>query len=169
MFENVHLSIIASSAIIYIFIIVAIRFFGKEELSQLSVSDLVFVLLISNSVQNGMVGSDSSVLGGIMAATTLFVLNKIFKYFIYKYKRFNKFMNGEPSILIRHGKINYRQLKRSRISITELEEVARENGNGDLRKIDLAILEVDGKVSILSDENIKKGGKFDIDEKHLQE
>ena len=73
------LKIIFSTSIIYVFIVLALRIFGRKELAQLTTVDLVFILLLSNSVQNAMVGSNSTVYGGITAATTLFVLNFIFK------------------------------------------------------------------------------------------
>ena len=76
-----YLIIAGKSITIYVFIIVAIRLFGKKELAQLSVIDLVFILLISNSVQNAMVGNDTTVSGGIAAALGLFICNTIFKYF----------------------------------------------------------------------------------------
>ena len=76
------------STVIYLFIVLAIRFFGKKELAQLSVIDLVFILLISNAVQNAMVGQDSTVAGGIAAASGLFVVNYIFKYLIKKFPKF---------------------------------------------------------------------------------
>ncbi|MCE5225568.1 MAG: hypothetical protein LLG05_06860, partial [Porphyromonadaceae bacterium] len=63
-FNNDYIKIITSSVVVYLFVIVAIRLFGKKEISQLSVIDLVFVLLISNSVQNAMVGSNSTLSGG---------------------------------------------------------------------------------------------------------
>lgn len=74
-FQNIYVQIVLSSAAVYIFVVFAIRLFGKKELSQLSVIDLVFVLLISNSVQNAMVGSDSTLPGGLVAAGTLFIIN----------------------------------------------------------------------------------------------
>ncbi|MCD7973775.1 MAG: DUF421 domain-containing protein [Candidatus Azobacteroides sp.] len=168
MLEQPHFNIIISSSVIYLFMIICIRIFGKKELAQLSVADLVFVLLISNSVQNAMVGSDSSLFGGILAASTLFIINRIVKNILFRSEKLTRFMQGEPTILIRHGKINKKELRKNKISMQELEEVGRENGIGDLSTIDLAILEVDGKISILSDENIKKGGKFDVDEGEIE-
>ena len=67
--------IVLRSLAVYLFIVIAIRLFGKKELAQLSVIDLVFILLISNSVQNAMVGPDSSLAGGLIAATVLFGAN----------------------------------------------------------------------------------------------
>ena len=76
---NTYFDIILRSLAVYVFIILAIRFFGKKELSQLSITDLVLILLISNAVQNAMVGPDSSLAGGLVAALTLFALNYIIK------------------------------------------------------------------------------------------
>ncbi|MDQ1089164.1 hypothetical protein [Siphonobacter sp. SORGH_AS_1065] len=78
-----YLDIIGRSLAVYLFIIAAIRLFGKKELAQLSIVDLVFILLISNSVQNAMVGSDTSLPGGIIAAGALFLGNLILKRIIY--------------------------------------------------------------------------------------
>lgn len=167
MFDNSLLNVVISTAIIYFFVIAGLRVLGKKELAQLSLTDLVLILLISNAVQNAMVGDDSSLLGGILAAATLFLLNKLFKYLIYKSDRFSKIMEGEPVILIRHGKLNHKQLKKNRLNIRQLEEACRENGMDDLKKVDLAILEVDGKISVISEENIEKGGDFDVDENDL--
>lgn len=95
--------IVLSSVVIYLFIIIAIRLFGKKELAQLSVVDLVFILLISNSVQNAMVGSDATMLGGIISAGSLFIVNHIFKLLLYRYPKFDKLIEGEAIMLIYEG------------------------------------------------------------------
>ena len=74
-----YVIIALKSIAVYVFIVAAIRFFGKKEFAQLSVVDLVFILLISNSVQNAMVGSDSSLSGGLVAAFALFSANYVIK------------------------------------------------------------------------------------------
>ena len=79
--------ILLRTAAVYLFMVAAIRLFGKKELSQLSVTDLVLILLISNAVQNAMVGPDSSLSGGLLAALTLFVLNYLFKLIMFKSKK----------------------------------------------------------------------------------
>ena len=98
MIQN-YLTIAFSSAAVYVFIITAIRLFGKKEFAQLSVSDLVFVLLISNAVQNAMVGPDATLSGGLVAASTLFVLNYLLKYLMYKFPSLQKVVSGEPLLL----------------------------------------------------------------------
>ena len=78
-----YLSIALKSIAVYVFIVAAIRVFGKKEFAQLSIIDLVFILLISNSVQNAMVGADSSLEGGLVAAFSLFLMNYVFKKIVY--------------------------------------------------------------------------------------
>jgi uncharacterized membrane protein YcaP (DUF421 family) len=139
---------------VYVFIIFAIRLFGKKELAQLSVIDLVFILLISNAVQNAMVGSDTSLQGGMIAAGALFVANFILKKLIYRFKFFGKLIEGEPVTLIYNGKVQKANLEKAGFTIAELEAAVREHGIESIAKVDLAMLEVDGNISVLS-ENFK--------------
>ena len=141
---------------IYVFIVLAIRLFGKKELAQLSVIDLVFILLISNSVQNAMVGPDTSIWGGILAALGLFSANYIFKQVLYRSKSVNEFIQGDPVMLVHHGNIIQENLKKQRISMEELEATIREHGIPSINNVDLAVLEVDGNISILSENYQKK-------------
>lgn len=135
---------------IYIFIVVAIRLFGKNELAQLSVIDLVFILFISNAVQNAMVGTNSTLGGGLVAATSLFVVDYLFKFVMYRFPKFNKLIQGEPLMLIYNGKINIRNITKAKISMEEIMEVIREHGVAKIEQVDLAILEVDGNISVMS-------------------
>ena len=145
-----YLIIAGKSVTIYIFIIIAIRIFGKKELSQLSVIDLVFILLISNSVQNAMVGTDTSVPGGIAAALGLFITNYIFKIFLRGSDKFNKLVQGEKIVIVVGGKIQEQGLKDSTMTIEEIEMAVREHGVKSIAEADLVVLEVDGNVTVLS-------------------
>jgi uncharacterized membrane protein YcaP (DUF421 family) len=156
MFLNSYFPVMVSSAVVYVFIIIAIRIFGKKELAQLSVLDLVFILLISNAVQNAMVGSNTSLSGGLIAAGTLFLLNFIFKYLLYRSKKITSLMEGEPVILVSEGKVNDKNLRRLRITTNELLEAIREHGVKGIHEVNLAILEVDGNISILSNNFTKR-------------
>ncbi len=147
-----YLIIAGKSVAIYLFIIFAIRFFGKKELAQLSVIDLVFILLISNSVQNAMVGSDSSLQGGIVAALGLFIANYIFKFFLRRSQKFSNIVQGEKIVLVQDGKVLQMGMKHAMMSLDELERAIREHGVDCIDNVDLAVLEVDGNISILSDD-----------------
>lgn len=145
-----YLAIAGSTAAVYAFIVVAMRLFGKTEVAQLSVFDLVFVMLLSNAVQNAMVGPDSTLAGGLVAATTLFLMDLLFKRCLYRVPWFGKLMQGSPSILIRNGRVDERALSRSLITRDELMEALREHGVARVEDVDMAVLEVDGNVSVLS-------------------
>jgi uncharacterized membrane protein YcaP (DUF421 family) len=150
-FTNPYVQIVLSSLAVYLFIITAIRLFGKKELSQLSVVDLVFILLISNAVQNAMVGSNTTLAGGLVAAGSLFVMNFIFKQFLYRFPRFSKLIQGESIMLIYQGKLNIQNAARARMTMDEIMEVLREHGVEKIDEVDLAVLEIDGNISVLSD------------------
>lgn len=97
-----------------------------------------------------MVGPSSSLTGGIIAAGTLFVLNYILEFFLYRSKRFSKLVQGESIMLIYQGKEIPQHLKKAGISEDELEEAVREHGVEHISQVDLAVLERDGNISVLS-------------------
>lgn len=154
--SNNYIRIIGSTLAVYLFIVIAIRLFGKKELAQLSVVDLVFILLISNAVQNAMVGPDATLLGGLVAASTLFLVNFILKYLQYRFPQFGKIVQGDATMLIYQGKILESHMKKVKISTDELMEAVREHGVKSVKEVDLAIMEVDGSISVLSDKYQKK-------------
>jgi uncharacterized membrane protein YcaP (DUF421 family) len=152
---NQFIEIIIRSLVIYLFMIIALRIFGKKELSQLNTTDVILILLISNAVQNAMVGANSSLLGGILAATVLFSTNYIIKKLMYKYKKFGDFMQEKPEILIHNGNLDFENLSKLNISNNELKEAMREHGVEHFNDVKLAILEIDENISIISgDKNL---------------
>jgi uncharacterized membrane protein YcaP (DUF421 family) len=150
--------IIFRSSAVYIFMIVAFRVFGKRELSQLSIADLVLIVLISNAVQNAMVGENTSLLGGLIAASVLFTLNMILGYLMYRYKNIRKLVQSEPVTLVYNGNILAENLKSSLITEDELLAAIREHGIENYKDVRMAILEVDGNISVISgnDEHLKR-------------
>lgn len=151
-FQNGYVQIVLSTVAVYLFIVVAIRLFGKTEISQLSVTDLVFIMLISNAVQNAMVGSNSTLSGGLVAAGALFLINFIFKECLYYIPWFGRFVQGESVMLIYKGKINQANLRKAKLTADELMEAVREHGVSKVSEVDLAVLEVDGNISVLSED-----------------
>ncbi|NLH62893.1 MAG: DUF421 domain-containing protein [Erysipelotrichaceae bacterium] len=147
-----YIYIILSSAAVYLFIVISIRLFGKTEIAQLSVADLVFIMLLSNAVQNAMVGSDTSLMGGLVAAGTLFVINAIFKECMYRIPWFGHVMQGESVMLIYQGKVNDTNLRKAKLTTNELLEAIREHGVAKIADVNLAVLEVDGNISVLSND-----------------
>ena len=149
---NPYFDIIIRSASVYFFMLIALRIFGKKELSQLNTADVILILLISNSVQNAMVGSDISLFGGLAAASVLFVINFVLKKLMYKSKWFSNLMQEKPEILIHDGKIDFKALSKLNITSDELQEAMREHGVEHFTDVKLAMLEIDGNISIISGE-----------------
>lgn len=146
-----YLYIAFCSVSVYFFIVLAIRLFGKKDVSQLSISDLVFVLLLSNSVQNAMVGADSSLAGGLVAATSLFVANYIIKLIVYRFPKIERLIEGGPLLLVYKGKIYEKNLAKVKITKDELLEAVREHGAVSLDDVELAVFEIDGNISIITE------------------
>lgn len=133
--------------------VIALRLSGKKELPQLNTADVILILLISNSVQNAMVGSNTSLYGGIAAATVSFTTNFILKKVMYKYKKFGDLMQEKPEILIHNGNLDFKALSKLNISSDELKEAMREHGIDFFKDVKLAMLEIDGNISIISGHN----------------
>ncbi len=153
---NPYLDIIIRSLAVYFFMVIALRIFGKKELSQLNTADVILILLISNSVQNAMVGSDTSLWGGLAAAAVLFILNYILKKLMYQFPKFSDFMQEKPEILIHNGKMEFKTLSKLNITNDELKEAIREHGIEHFSEVKLAMLEIDGTISIISGEKNMK-------------
>ena len=99
-----------------------------------------------------MVGQNVSLLGGVIAALTLFVINYLLKNLFYRSRRINEWIQGDPLMLVYQGKIVPEHMAKAKISMGELEAAVREHGVEDVKEVDLAVLEVDGNISVLSDE-----------------
>ncbi|MCK6607999.1 uncharacterized protein DUF421 [Flavobacterium aquaticum] len=154
---NPYIDITLRSVAVYFFMIIALRIFGKKELSQLNTADVILILLISNSVQNAMVGADTSLYGGIIAAFSLFLINFIFKKVMLKSKFIKGLVQDKPEILIHNGKTEFKTLARLGITSEELEEAMREHGIEYYKDVKLAMFEIDGNISIISgNENLKQ-------------
>lgn len=150
------LDIVVRSLCVYFFMIAGIRIFGKNQLSQLNTGDVILLLLISNAVQNAMVGQDTSLQGGLIAALVLFAANFILKRYFFKNKTIRDLIETEPVVLLRDGVVMEQNLKSTDISIDELQESIREHGMDDLKKVKLCVLEVDGNISVVSSDSNDK-------------
>lgn len=147
---NPYFDIVIRSVAVYLFMVIALRVFGKKELSQLNTADVILILLISNSVQNAMVGNNTSLLGGLAAALVLFLISYLLKRLMYRFKRLSDFVQDKPEILIHNGKTEYKTLAKLGITSDEMEEAMREHGVEHYKDVKLAMLEVDGNISIIS-------------------
>ena len=143
------------TTVIYLLVLIGIRLTGKREVGQMTPFDLTLLLLLSNSVQNAMTGPDNSLLGGVVAAATLLSLNYVLADVSGVNRRFRKFIQGQPSLLIHDGTIIEAHMAKEHISMDELQRALREHGIADYHHVALGVLEVDGSISLLKYEEIK--------------
>ena len=134
--------------LIYGFLVVALRVFGRRELGQANTLDLIVMLLIANAVQNGIIGDDVSVTGALVGAGVLFVVNEVLNRASYAFPWAERALEGQPTKLIENGMPAKRALLRAGISLTELLAIARRQGFPDLGSVQTAILETNGVVSM---------------------
>ncbi len=140
---------IVRSAVVYLFILVAFRFTGKRQVGQLSLFDLVVLLIISNVVQNAVIGNDNSVGGGMIGAVTILALNWTVVELSYRFKPARRLLEGQPSLLIHNGKVLQENLRRERITMEDLQAALRRNGRESVDQVRFAVLEENGQISVV--------------------
>jgi len=137
--------------VVYIFLLVAIRVFGKRELGSMTAFDLIILLTISNVIQNAMIGADNSLTGGLIGAATIFIVNAIVAWLSYRFPAFAWLVQGQPTVLIENGKILERNLAHELLTNEDLREGLARNQidlDTELGTIHRAELEPDGSITV---------------------
>lgn len=137
------------AALVYAFLFVALRFIGKKHIGELAAFDLVVLLILSETVQNSMVGDDQSLLGGLISATTLIALAQGMNWLSWRSKKMGRLLEGVPKIVVRHGRRCDEVMKQEKVSISELTEAMRRQGCANIADVRVAILENDGRISVI--------------------
>ncbi len=152
---HVLLQVLVRTAIIYGVVLIGVRLSGKREVGQMTPFDLTLLLLLSNSVQNAMTGPDTSLVGGIVAACTLLIMNYFVAEVSGENRRFRRLIQGSPSLLVHDGKVVEAHMAREHVSLDELQRAIREHGIPHVSDVALAVLEVDGSISVLKYDDVK--------------
>jgi uncharacterized membrane protein YcaP (DUF421 family) len=126
--------------IVYVFLIFALKIWGKRVMAQLNPFDLVVLLILSNTVQNAIIGNDNSVSGGLIGAVALLVFNNFVVRHLYGHTRLEKWFEGRTDLLIEHGKLREDMLKRDGVSKHEVVMAAHKQGFDTLNDIEKAVL-----------------------------
>jgi uncharacterized membrane protein YcaP (DUF421 family) len=143
---------VVRSLLVFVFLVVALRLAGKRELAQLNVMDLAVLLLVSNALQNAMIGNDNSLLGGIIGASTLFAVNYWFVRLTYRSRAARRVLEGSPRLLLEDGRIDREALRKEAITDLELASIARDRGFERLDDVGLIVLETDGHLAVMGRE-----------------
>jgi uncharacterized membrane protein YcaP (DUF421 family) len=134
--------------VVYLFLIIFLRIFGKRELAQLNPLDLVVLLSLSNTVQNAMIGDDNSVTGGVIGAFSLMAINWLVIRALFKSPRLNRALQGHETVLIAHGRIDKKALASELITEEELMAAIHKQNFDDVDDVELCVLEPNGSFYI---------------------
>jgi uncharacterized membrane protein YcaP (DUF421 family) len=134
--------------IMYVFLVVLLRVFGKRELAQLNPFDLVVLLSLSNTVQNAIIGNDNSLSGGLIGAFTLVALNYLVVRFLFRHRRLDEILEGEPTVLIEKGQVVQKALAGEMLTRPELLTVLHRQGFSEIDEVDRCVLEPGGTFAI---------------------
>ncbi len=141
--------IVIRTVAVYFVILVGLRLSGKREIGQMTVFDLVVLLLLANSVQSAMLGPDQSLTGGIVAAAVLLTINGLMARLRLRWPRLRRIVEGSPTLLILRGQVIQDHLRREGLDRQNLEAALREHGVVDLADVEMAVLEIDGSISVV--------------------
>jgi uncharacterized membrane protein YcaP (DUF421 family) len=142
-------NIVLRVAVIYLVILIGLRLAGKRELGQMTVFDLVVLLLLANAVQNAMVGPDTSLAGGLLAAVVLLVMNAVVARLRLRWPGLRRIVEGSPTLLVLRGEVIADHLRREGLDQETLEAALREHGVAHLGEVEMAVLEIDGSISVV--------------------
>lgn len=151
---RVLIEIVARTATIYLLVLLGVRLSGKREVGQMTPFDLTLLLLLSNAVQNAMTGPDTTLAGGGIAAATLLIMNYGVAEASGMNRRFRKLVQGQPTLLVHNGSIMESHMGREHVTVDELQRALREHGISSVKDVALAVLEVDGSISVLKYDDI---------------
>ncbi len=137
------------SVAVYGFLLASFRILGKRQLGQMTPFDLVVLLIISNVVQNALIGNDISLGGGLVGAATILVLNSLVARVTFRSKTAQRLVEHAPTVLVRHGRILWANLERERLSLSEFHAALRREGIVTVHGLRYVLLEQDGHLSVI--------------------
>ena len=137
------------SVVVYVFLLVAFRLTGKRQVGQLTPFDLIVLLIISNVVQNALIGNDNSLGGGLVGAAAILALNTVVVEVTYHSRRARRLLEAQPTLLIRDGRLLEDNMRRERVTLDDLLAALRRTGVTDPAHVRLAMLEENGGISVI--------------------
>ncbi|UOE99743.1 DUF421 domain-containing protein [Bdellovibrio reynosensis] len=140
---------------VYFFLVVILRVLGRRQIGEFSPFDLIVLLLLSDAVQNSLIGGDESLAGGLIVVTTLLLTEYGIGWLTFKFKPVSSIIEGEPKRLIENGVINEKLRKDEHLSDNDLKEALRAKGVANPKEVLLAMIETNGHITV-----IKKDEKF---------
>jgi uncharacterized membrane protein YcaP (DUF421 family) len=138
---------VVRTTVVYLALLLGLRLAGKRELAQLNPADLVVFLMLANTVQNAIIGNEYSITGGLIGAATLLLLDRVLLHALRRSKRLSRLLEGRPTVLVRHGKIQEDHLAAELITRAELRAAGRKQGIMSLHDVESCVLEPTGTLT----------------------
>ena len=139
--------------IVYILLVLLLRLFGKRELAQLNPFDLVVLLMLSNTVQNAIIGDDNSLAGGMIGAIALLVANFALNRVLYRFPKLDRALQGSKTVLVQNGRLDRHAMKQEMLTREELLTVIHKQNITGLKDVKLCVLEPNGTFLVESTED----------------
>jgi uncharacterized membrane protein YcaP (DUF421 family) len=154
--------VVLRTAIVYLFLVAALRLSGKREVAQMTVLELVVILVISDAVQNSMVGDNTSVYGGLIAVVTLLTLDFLLRTLSSRSKKVRHVIEGEPRLIVRDGRLLLRAIEEEGLGVDDVRAAVREHGLSRIEDVRYAVLETNGTISVIPrDDEARSSGSPD--------
>lgn len=135
--------------VVYVFLLVFLRLTGKRQTGQFAPFDLVLLLILSNAVQNSMNAGDNSLVGGLISATTLIACHVALAQLTFRFKWMERLIDGTPQVLVRHGEVNSKLMRKELLSTDDLEAALRASGCLHLHEVERATIETNGQITVV--------------------
>ena len=146
---NGSLIIAGKTLLIYAFLIAGLRLLGKRELGQMTIYDLVLIIVLGNAVQNAMMNNDNSLGGGLIASTVLLMSNRLLNFALRRSGKLERAMVGDPLLILNDGEPIPSHMAKEGITLDQLKTALREHGLSKFSEAHMAVLEVDGTISVV--------------------
>ena len=150
--DNMYLKIISKTLFLYFFIILVYRIMGKKEVGKLGIVDLIVSILIAELAALSIEEYDGSILVSVIPILCLVVVQIIFGYFGLKSSKLRNMLDGKPAVIIKNGKLNFKEMVKLRYSLDDLVSQLREQGIMNIEDVNYAVLENNGKLSVFKEE-----------------
>ena len=141
--------LVVRASVVYLFLLVLLRISGKRQVGQLAPFDLVLLLVLANAVQNSINAGDNSLIGGLISAAALVMLNYGVGFATYRSKTLEAIVEGQPLVLVHNGKVLEKALTSAQLTRHELMAAMRLTGCGAIADVQVAILENNGSISVI--------------------
>jgi uncharacterized membrane protein YcaP (DUF421 family) len=143
------MDIVLRAIVLFLFVSFVMRIVGRRELSSLGAIDLVLLIVLGDTIQQGLTQDDYSVIGAMIAVSTIALMQVGLSYVGFRFRRLRPVLEGEPIIIVQDGRVIERNLRRDRITLDEVLEEARQQQIGSLDDVAWGVLEANGKISFL--------------------